>query len=395
MKTWQPTPKLFTALLVISIACSMLAACATDQVGSGGTPVRRQITRAGAPWPVISLNAPAFASNGYYPASDADDDSYDTAWRSQGTPAWLSYDLSRVPVSERGKVLVVWYNESYDYDHTIINNYSYNMPEDYTIAVNAAAGGGKPPASGWQTVSTVTGNHYHSRQQVIDMAGANWIRMAVTKADGAPENYDININMDVYDARSAVADDWIFFGDSISAGAMGHLTLNGVPSFAQLINAHSPDHFPIEEAGATAYLTSADGAKHIATWLPLFPGKYVGLSYGTNDALGCINPSTFYDHYITMVKAVLQAGKIPIISHIPWGRMPDIQRCAPALNAQIDSLYTAFPQIIKGPDFWAYFQSHQSQISNDNIHPTSVGFSAYRQQWADAMLTEVYQKSIA
>src|SRR5579859_8193744 len=135
MKKWQPTPKLFTALLVISIACTMLAACAADQVGSGGTPVRRQITRAGSPWPVISLNAPAFASNGYYPASDADDDSYDTAWRSQGTPAWLSYDLSRVPVSERGKVLVVWYNESYDYDHTIINNYSYNMPEDYTIAV--------------------------------------------------------------------------------------------------------------------------------------------------------------------------------------------------------------------------------------------------------------------
>ncbi len=79
---------------------------------------------------VISRHLPAFASSGYYPASNANDDSYDTTWRSQGTPGWLAYDLSNVPASQRSKVLVVWYNETSNYDHTIIGYNAYNMPED-------------------------------------------------------------------------------------------------------------------------------------------------------------------------------------------------------------------------------------------------------------------------
>jgi hypothetical protein len=40
----------------------------------------------------------------------------------------------------------------------------------------------------------------------------------------------------------------------------------------------------------------------IGQWLPLFHGRYVGLGYGTNDALGCADPATFYNNYVTMVK---------------------------------------------------------------------------------------------
>ena len=59
---------------------------------------------------------------------------------------------------------------------------------------------------------------------------------------------------------------------------------SGVKAFAQLINARAPAYFPAQEAGGIGFLTSADGAKYINTWLQLFPGKYVALSYGTNDA---------------------------------------------------------------------------------------------------------------
>jgi hypothetical protein len=79
----------------------------------------RHVPGTATPWPVISREVSAFASSGAYSASYANDDSYDTAWRSQGTPAWLAYDLSGVPVATRSKVLVVWYNESYNYDHTV------------------------------------------------------------------------------------------------------------------------------------------------------------------------------------------------------------------------------------------------------------------------------------
>jgi hypothetical protein len=341
-------------------------------------------------WPVISRDVPAFASSGT--ATDANGDSYDAAWWANAMPAWLVYDLSAVPAAERGQVLVVWYNGSYNYDHTIIGSYSYDMPEDYTIDVNPAPGGGNPPATGWVTRATVKGNHYHSRQHVIDMTGDNWIRINVTAVDGAAENYTPHINMDVYDASYASADDWIFYGDSITAGAMGHDTKGGVKSFAQLINARAPGQFPAQENGGIGYLRSSDGAKYISIWLRLFPGKYVGLSYGTNDANGCASPSEFYNNYVAMVQAVLHAGKTPVIPHIPWGRTTSIQQCGPALNAEIDALYKGFPQIIKGPDLWAFFQSHQQLISSDNIHPTDAGDGAYRQQWANAMLAEVYTK---
>ena len=342
---------------------------------------------------VISRNVPAFASSGYSPAYRANDGSFDTSWRSVGTPAWLAYDLSNVPASQRGRVLVVWYNETSNYDHTLINYPAYNIPENYTIDVNKSPGRGHPPASGWVTLVTVTGNHYHSRQHVIDLKGNNWIRLHVTVVDGAAENYDVNINMDVYNANGGTADNWIFFGDSITAGAMGHLTEAGVKSFAQLINARSPNNFPAQESGGTGFLTSDDGAKYINTWLSLFPGHYVGLSYGTNDALGCVSGANFYSNYVTMAQAVLKAGKIPVVPHIPWGRAGNIQQCAPTLNAMIEALYKAFPQIIKGPDLWSFFQKNQDLISNDNIHPTIAGFGAYRQQWANTMLTELYTKS--
>ena len=172
---------------------------------------------------------------------------------------------------------------------------------------------------------------------------------------------------------------------------MGHLTTGGVKSFAQLINVRVPNHFPAQEAGGIAYLTSVDGAKYINTWLQLFPGKYVALSYGTNDANGCINADEFYNNYVTMVEAVLHAGKTPVIPHMPWGRTANIQNCGPTVNARIDVLYQAFPRIIRGPDLWTFFQHNQNLISNDNLHPTDTDFGAYRQQWANAMLTAVYK----
>lgn len=356
------------------------------------TPGTGQTSAGVTPAALISRNVPAFASSGYYPASDANDNSYDTSWRSQGTPAWLAYDLSSVPISQRNKVLVVWYNETSNYDHTIIGYNAYNMPKNYTIDVNTAPGGGNPPAAGWTTLVTVKGNHYHSREHVIDTAGNNWIRINVTAVDGSVQNYDAAINLDVYDASHGVSDNWIFFGDSITAGAMGNLTIGEVKSFAQLINAQAPEYYPAQESGGIGYLTSADGAKHINTWLPLFPGKYVALSYGTNDAIGCVNPDEFYNNYVIMVQAVLNAGKTPVIPHLPWGKNANIQRCGPALNASIDSLYSAFPQIIKGPDLWTFFQNHQGLISQDTIHPNDPGFGAYRQQWAIAMLTAVYKR---
>ena len=340
-----------------------------------------------APTPLISQGVPAFSTVSYNQAVMANDGSYNTAWRSQGTPAWLAYDLSSVATAQRNTILVAWYNETFNYDHTIVKDNAYNIPQDYTIDVNPGVGGGYPPTTGWTTVVTVKGNHYHSRQHVITFQGNNWLRMTITAADGSLQNFDASLNLDIFAAPQALNDDWMFYGDSITAGAMAHTTLSGVNAFSQLIQAKKPKSFPVQEDGGIGYLGSADAVKYINTWLPLFPGKYVGLSYGSNDANSCLDPVSFYNNYTSLVEAVLQAGKIPVIPHIPWGRVAAIQKCGPALNAQIDALYKAFPQIIHGPDFWTFFLHNQSLISQDNIHPTDAGFAAYRQQWATTMLT--------
>jgi lysophospholipase L1-like esterase len=342
--------------------------------------------------PVISRGKPAFASSAQQPAGNANDNSYSTYWESNG-PAWLAYDLSSVPAANRGRVVVGWYNDpiTYPYDHTISGEPGYNNLGSYTIQVNPGAGGGQPPANGWVTLATVTNNRYHSRTHVVDMTGDNWIRINVTAIDGSSGNMNAEINMDVHDASIAADDTWMFYGDSITADGMAHHPIGGSgPNFSQLINTARPAYFPAFEEGGIGGLTTVDGVAHINTWLPVTPAHFVGLSYGTNDANSCMNANTFYNNYVTLVQAAINAGKVPVVPTIPWARTQNVQNCGPGLVAKIQLLYSNFPQVVHGPDLWTFFITHQNLISGDNLHPNAAGYVAFRQQWADAMVANVY-----
>lgn len=345
--------------------------------------------------PLVSLNVPAFASSQKYGSVGpqfANDGTYDTYWRSSG-PAWLAYDLSSKALT--GNVLVVWYNTlTGTYDHALANQVGYNIPGTYTLETNAAPGGGSPPADGWTVQATISGNTYHSRQSIINMAGANWLRINVSVVDGTTSNIDVAINMDVYDASALAAplpDDFIFFGDSITREAMTQLTANGVPSFAQLIANGNPGRWPAEENGGIGGAKTADGAAFLPTWLSLFPGTYVGLAYGTNDALGCISQTTVFNNFDQMVQDTLAAGKVPIIPHIPWGPNSTIQRCGPTINAAIDQITTKYgSQVIVGPDLWSIFLNQTQLFNSDGIHPNDAGSGVYRQAFATTICQAVY-----
>jgi hypothetical protein len=73
---------------------------------------------------------------------------------------------------------------------------------------------------GW---ATTTDNSFHSRQHLLDLVGYTWLRRHATASDGSPQNEDVALNLDLYAVAGEVADGWIFFGDSITAGAMGLL----------------------------------------------------------------------------------------------------------------------------------------------------------------------------
>lgn len=336
---------------------------------------------------LISRSVPAFASSGT--ASRANDADYNTTWRSSSASASLTYNLASVPASNRSQVLLVWYNEATEaYDPILAQESAVRIPRNYTIQVNTAPSGTTAPASGWTTRTTVTSNRFHSRQHVVDMSGANWIRLSVTSIRGGS---NADINMDVYDASQGLSDDWIIYGSSTPSMAVQHTMIgNTAQSFSQIINAARPAYFPVQENGSISGINTADGVNNINAWLAIFPGHYVAIALGANDADECMSNTTFYNNYATMIRAVTNTGKVPVVPMFNWSKLSTVQSCGPRLIDQINRLYVDFPQVVKGPDFWTYFMSHPELISSDNTHPTDVGLGIYRQMWADTMLANVY-----
>lgn len=354
--------------------------------------------------PIISRGVPAFASANVYPGTSPDyanDNDYSTEYRSHGLPAWVAYDLSSVPRSHRGKVLAVYYNGSYGYN-TIHTRHFDNLAS-YTIDVNAAPGRRPPPASGWVTLVSVTGNTLHSRQQVLNLKGRNWIRIDITASDGTSLNYDASFGQfDIYDLSSVgrPTDDWIFYGDSITAGAMETYAEAGVGPFAQLIHQADPRRWPVAENGGEPFDTSHDAvhrllgpfSAHAGTgYLSIFPGRYVVLSYGMNDAVTSSNGISYYSNMQKLVRAVLAMGKVPVIPKLNFTNDSIHNANIPALNARIDRLYKQYPQIVRGPDFWSVFLTHRALIGSNDIHPTAQGYALMRKLWAKRMLAEVYR----
>jgi lysophospholipase L1-like esterase len=343
------------------------------------------------PMPLISRGCPAYASSGT--PGLANNGNYADQW-SGSIAATLDYDLSGVPSAQRGQCIVAWYNDpaTSAYDHTLNASSASAIPKNYTLQGNAAAGG-SDPSTGWVTLVTVTGNVYHSRQHLVNLTGYNWLRMSVTAVEDSSSGTSASINLDVHDAHLGVQDDWIFYGDSITAQGLAHDNGNSNGTFAQMVNQLRPGYFPAFEDGGIYGTKSGDGAATIATWLGLFPGKYVGLNYGTNDAINGVSPATFQANYAAMIQAVLAQGCVLVIPTIPWS--PQAATNAPALNGVIAGLYNTYPQIVPGPDLWAFFTTHQSLISGDGIHPTAAGYSAYRSLWVGSMVYQLYSPTRA
>ncbi len=335
--------------------------------------------------PVISRNCPAYSQTNPSTASSANDEHYFSFW--SGTASdYLAYDLSEVPASQRKKVLAVWYNATGQYDYTVVNQNSNAMPTDYTIEVNAATGG-TYPEDGWEVVETVTANTLHSRQHVVDMEGYNWIRMNVSKADGK-EGGSVQLNFDIHDVSDGIDDSWIFFGDSITAGGMMNCYGTG---FATYINQIDSKYFPAQENGGIGGIFSTDGKNNIDRWLSTFPGKYVSIAYGTNDAWGNqTGAQKYYENTVYMVEKVLEMGKVPVVPKIPYATETGVNNYLDEYNKMIDKLYEEYPEVVKGPDFDTYFRENPDLLSSDGVHPSSEGYDGMRQLWASTMYENVY-----
>jgi len=68
---------------------------------------------------------------------------------------------------------------------------------------------------------------------------------------------------------------------------------------------------------------------------------------------------------------------------MPWS--DSAGTLGPAINAQIDALYTKYPEILRGPDLWMIFLNRTDLIPPGDIHPNAQGQEVLRAAWADVM----------
>lgn len=350
-----------------------------------------------------------------FPAGWANDATYGGAhaWRCQTTPVgnandgtltqavWWAIDISSLSPAQRQSMLFAWFNDAISgaYAPDLISNFPNNLAKDYTIQSNTAPGGGAAPSSGWVTLTTVTGNVRHSRQHLINPAGANWLRINVTAAHGSSGNNNVQMKVHVHDAHAGTQDSWIFFGDSITQRGFMHDEGNG---FGQImpkqIHTLFPGFYPQWENGGMGGWTATDLQPNFASWLADFPGKYVAINMGTNDAnLGGSFVANYSSKMQSMITSALTAGKTVVIPHIPWlNTTSQAQTNVVTLNGQIDTLIAGNPGCIAGPDLYAFFSTHQSDISGDGLHPTDPalsqgnGYVDYKTQWVNWAIKNIY-----
>jgi cell division septation protein DedD len=355
------------------------------------------------PLPVISRGAPAYASGGTL-ATYANDADYATVWRSMAAPSvdapqWLTYDLSSVPAANRDKVLLAWYNDVTGPYWQDAGGTFYSQPRDYTI--EAAAGpSGAPPASGWVTLTAVAGNTYSGRAHSLNLGDFTWVRLRVTATRGGTGNDDVAIQLDVHDA-SAQVDNWLFLGDSLTLEGLRHANITGMAwtggNLAQLVGeATQGARFPATVNGGVGGTTMAWAAQHIESLLAPFPGRYVAVSYGTNDAntggpLSDAQVAAYYQSLLVVVDAIQARGLVAVVPSTLWGCASNgwLGTNARLLNAHVAAhLWTDRPGVLRGPDLWSYFQQHPDLL-RDCLHPTYVadagqlnGYEQYQRLWA-------------
>lgn len=356
-------------ILVLFLSGPIFAAGPSDvSFAPGASPLRPSAM------PLISRGVPVFASGTapYLSPTAANDDNHQSMWVSDAVPAWLAYDLSRVPLNQRQQVLVAWYASwaiGYIYNNPTADLY---MPVNYVIETNSANGGSSAPSTGWQVAVTVTGNNRGSRQHLINLAGANWVRFRATSSSNPTA---FAIDMDIHAAPDGASDCWLFMGDSIS-GVAAYL-FSDIPS---QVNKLMPGRWPVVVSAFIGGSNAWSANEVIDDALSTFPGRFVTLNYGTN-----LGPEGFGAAMEVLVQKVFAAGKIPVIPHMPWSGLNEWVTKGPLINGQIDALYSKYPAIFRGPDLWTAFYGRTDLISNNDVHPNDAGNAELRRQWAIAI----------
>lgn len=354
-----------------SSAGSSSAGDGNPTAGAAGMPMGADAKP--APMPLFSRGLPAFSSVASSTPAVANDGDPMSAWfTGNSLPGWIAYDLSGVSDDKKAKALIAWYApKAGAYLMNAMTAPNDQAPVDYKLEASSAAGGGEPPASGWEEVATVTGNARNARQHLADLSGKNWLRMTITK--GTAGN-GVAIDLDVHSAPNGASDCWMLMGDSITNIS----TLYAFDDIPKLVNQAAAGRNPCIVPAAIGGSNTVTAQEVVDDNLRYFPGRFVTLAYGTN------NHASDFD-LEPLIAKVYAAGKVPAIPHMPWSSAENVQTEGPMINAKIDALYEKYPDVFRGPDLWEAFKERPDLIPAGDVHPNNAGQAELRKQWAQAI----------
>jgi lysophospholipase L1-like esterase len=194
-----------------------------------------------------------------------------------------------------------------------------------------------------------------------------------------------------------VAPVYVAVGDSITFGSHDDIPSDGIgfePILSDLLTASKGHPVFVANVGVSG-TTSADGAASISATLATYPtAEHYLIMYGSNDAFTPAVPSgmrltpldagysgSYKDSMQQIITAVLAAGKTPYLAMVPYTTFPGVSDAAiQEYNAAIDELVAANGIPVIPPDFYTYFQAHQSELA-DNFHPNGVGYQSIANMW--------------
>ena len=387
--------RIITAFMIVAFITS-LGGCASDPLPIPATPIsatQAPFTATLAPaessTPFLALRLELLRANALAGTRTVDidasvrgvvDRTYCTpAWRVTTFPATLALPVEPV----RGDLLLEWNNSGTHNYVTTAGNPTYGLPASYTIDTSADSTNGRDGT--WHEVVSVTGNTARTRAHRFPFAGSRWVRMTVKSAVPGPLGNTFAIDqIDLHDASNGTDDTIFFLGDSITATAFTRCPTSQ-PSFAELVHQALPERFPAMINGGVDAVNSGYGVSVIQDWLALNPDFHVwAIGYGTNDAWQKAPPSLFDEQLQTLVERIVDAGRIPVISHIPFATKGPADADVRALNSVIDRV-TARNGLLPGPDLYAWFKEHPDELGEDGVHPSEAGTRSINRLWFEAL----------
>ena len=199
-------------------------------------------------------------------------------------------------------------------------------------------------------------------------------------------------------SQIGIGDYYVAVGDSITLGLGdnissddisddGRNSAGGYPPILnnKLTNAKNYPHTIINKGIAGD--TSVEGRSLMPSILASNPqAQYFLIQYGTNDAGIPLPSGTFKANMQQMITLVKNAGKQAYLAKAPYakGTHNGLNTLIQQYNQVIDQLISENSISVTAPDFYTYFESHQSQYSDD-LHPNGTGYQSMANLWSNAL----------